>query len=100
MIFECFSKEVFQMKQLLLRILVLFLAILTAPPALEQKTRINWTAVAAAQTDMYLAQKQELFKKNALAIHLIHIPSNSRLIHSILVSEIAFSFIDVNHLAH
>src|SRR5437016_12175772 len=87
------------MKQLSLRFLVLFLAILTAPPALAQKTRINWTAVTGAQSGMFLAQQEGLFKKNGLDIELIHIPSSSRAIQAILAGEIAFSFMDGNNEA-
>src|SRR5436853_1328176 len=85
------------MKQLSLRFLVLFLAILTAPPALAQKTRINWTAVTGAQSGMFLAQQEGLFKKNGLDVELIHIPSSSRGIQAILAGEIAFSFMDGNN---
>src|SRR5207247_2272621 len=85
------------MKQLSLRFLILFLAILTAPPALAQKTRINWTAVTGAQSSMFLAQQEGLFKKNDLDIELIHIPSSSRAIQAILAGEIAFSFMDGNN---
>src|SRR6266480_532723 len=87
------------MKQLSLRFLILFLAILTAPPALAQKTRINWTAVTGAQSGMFLAQQEGLFKKNGLDIELIHIPSSSRAIQAILAGEIAFSFMYGNNEA-
>jgi NitT/TauT family transport system substrate-binding protein len=87
------------MKQLSLRFLVLFLAILIASPALAQKTRINWTAVTGAQSGMFLAQQEGLFKKNGLDIELIHIPSSSRAIQAILAGEIAFSFMDGNNEA-
>src|SRR5436309_8108454 len=87
------------MKQLSLRFLILFLAILTAPPALAQKARINWTAVTGAQSGMFLAQQEGLFKKNGLDIELIHIPSSSRAIQAILAGEIAFSFMDGNNEA-
>src|SRR6266542_6879444 len=87
------------MKQLSLRFLVLFLAILTAPPALAQKTRINWTAVTGAQSGMFMAQQEGLFKKNGLDVELIHIPSSSRGIQAILAGEIAFSFMDGSNAA-
>src|SRR6266705_3497109 len=88
------------MKKISLRFLVLFLSILIAPPALAQmKTRINWTAVTGAQSGMFLAQQEGLFKKNGLDIELIHIPSSSRAIQAILAGEIAFSFMDGNNEA-
>ena len=58
------------------------------------KTRINWTAVTGAQSGMFMAQQEGLFKKNGLEVELIHIPSSSRGIQAILAGEIAFSFMD------
>src|SRR5437868_9906327 len=86
------------MKHLSLRFLVLFLATLIATPVLPQmKTRINCTAVTGAQSGMFTAQQEGLFKKNGLDVELIHIPSSSRGIQAILAGEIAFSFMDGNN---
>jgi NitT/TauT family transport system substrate-binding protein len=60
----------------------------------QTKTRINWTAVTGAQSGMFMAQQEGLFKKNGLEVELIHIPSSSRGIQAILAGEIAFSFMD------
>src|SRR5215475_15762828 len=60
----------------------------------QTKTRINWTAVTGAQSGMFMAQQEGLFKKNSLDVELIHIPSSSRGIQAILAGEIAFSFMD------
>ena len=69
--------------------------LLAATPALAQtKTRINWTAVTGAQSGMFMAQQEGLFKKNGLDVELVHIPSSSRGIQTILAGEIAFSFMD------
>jgi NitT/TauT family transport system substrate-binding protein len=88
------------MKQLSLRFLVLALAILIASPAWAQvKARINWTAVTGAQSGLFMAQQDGLFKKNGLDVELIHIPSSSRAIQAILAGEIAFSFMDGNNEA-
>jgi NitT/TauT family transport system substrate-binding protein len=88
------------MKQLSLRFLVLALAILIASPAWAQvKARINWTAVTGAQSGLFMAQQEGLFKKNGLDVELIHIPSSSRAIQAILAGEIAFSFMDGNNEA-
>jgi NitT/TauT family transport system substrate-binding protein len=71
------------------------LAILTATSAWAQKAvRINWTAVTGAQSGMFMAQQEGLFKKNGLEVELIHIPSSSRGIQAILAGEISFSFMD------
>lgn len=59
-----------------------------------QTVRINWTAVTGAQSGMFMAQQEGLFKKNGIDVELIHIPSSSRGIQAILAGEIAFSFMD------
>lgn len=48
------------------------------------KARINWTAVTGAQSGVFIAQQEGLFKKNGLDVELIHIPSSSRGIQAIL----------------
>ncbi|HKX83428.1 MAG TPA: ABC transporter substrate-binding protein [Pyrinomonadaceae bacterium] len=68
-----------------------------AMPASAQSVRpvrINWTAVTGAQSGMFMAQQEGLFKKHGLDVELIHIPSSSRGIQAILAGEIAFSFMD------
>jgi NitT/TauT family transport system substrate-binding protein len=66
----------------------------TTPGGAQTKTRINWTAVTGAQSGMFMAQQEGLFKKNSLDVELVHIPSSSRGIQTILAGEIAFSFMD------
>lgn len=58
------------------------------------KARINWTAVTGAQSGVFIAQQEGLFKKNGLEVELLHIPSSSRGIQAILAGEIAFSYMD------
>ncbi len=65
----------------------------------QTKTRINWTAVTGAQSGMFMAQQEGLFKKNGLEVELIHLPSSSRGIQAILAGEIAFSFMDGSNAA-
>jgi NitT/TauT family transport system substrate-binding protein len=77
--------------------LVLFFVWLAAPAVAQVKTRINWTAVTGAQSGMFIAQQEGLFKKNGVDVELIHIPSSSRAIQAILAGEIAFSFMDGNN---
>lgn len=62
--------------------------------AAQNPVRINWTAVTGAQSGLFMAKQENLFKKNGLDVELVHIPSSSRGIQSILAGEIAFSFID------
>lgn len=59
-----------------------------------ETVRINWTAVTGAQSGMFMAKQENLFKKNGLDVELLHIPSSSRGIQAILAGEIAFSFMD------
>ena len=60
--------------------------------------RINWTAVTGAQSGMFMAQQEGLFKKNGLDVELLHISSSSRGIQAILAGEIAFSYMDGSNL--
>jgi NitT/TauT family transport system substrate-binding protein len=74
---------------------LLLLSLLLAVPSLAQEpVRVNWTAVTGAQSGMFRAQQEGLFKKNGIHVELIHIPSSSRGIQAILAGEIAFSFMD------
>ena len=83
------------MKIQLLFFLMAGLPFLAASPAAGQNpVRINWTAVTGAQSGMFMAKQEGLFKKNSLDVELIHIPSSSRGIQAILAGEIAFSFMD------
>jgi NitT/TauT family transport system substrate-binding protein len=83
-------------KIFLLAVVTLFLALVTGAQA-QNRVRINWTAVTGAQSGMFMAQQEGLFKKNGLDVELIHIPSSSRAIQTILAGEIAFSFMDGNN---
>ncbi len=65
----------------------------------QNPVRINWTAVTGAQSGMFMAQQEKLFKKYGLDVELLHIPSSSRGIQAILAGEIAFSFMDGSNAA-
>ena len=80
-------------------VISLILASLASPAWAQMKARINWTAVTGAQSGMFIAQQEGLFKKNGLEVELIHIPSSSRGIQAILAGEIAFSFMDGSNAA-
>jgi NitT/TauT family transport system substrate-binding protein len=83
------------MKQPMWMFAVVVALVLLSPPASAQmKARINWTAVTGAQSGMFMAQQEGLFKKHGVDVELIHIPSSSRGIQAILAGEIAFSFMD------
>jgi NitT/TauT family transport system substrate-binding protein len=68
--------------------------LLSAKAAAQNPVRFNWTAVTGAQSGLFMAQQEKLFKKNGLEVELLHIPSSSRGIQAILAGEIAFSFMD------
>ena len=65
----------------------------------QTPVRINWTAVTGAQSGIFMAKQENLFKKHGLDVELLHIPSSSRAIQAILAGEIAFSFMDGNNAA-
>jgi NitT/TauT family transport system substrate-binding protein len=83
------------MKRRYISSFLLLLTLFVAIPALAQNpVRINWTAVTGAQSGMFMAHQEGLFKKHGVDVELIHIPSSSRGIQAILASEISFSFMD------
>lgn len=90
----------FVMKRLSLTAGFFLMPLLLVAPVLAQKNvRINWTAVTGAQSGVYVAQEEGLFKKNGLDVELIHIPSSSRGIQAILAGELAFSYMDGSNAA-
>jgi NitT/TauT family transport system substrate-binding protein len=81
--------------QLSVLVLSLFVPLLLATHSQAQmKVRINWTAVTGAQSGVYIAQEEGIFKKHGLDVELIHIPSSSRGIQAILAGEIGMSYMD------
>jgi NitT/TauT family transport system substrate-binding protein len=87
-----------RLKLITLLISVFFLAP-AMPVSAQSPVRINWTAVTGAQSGMFMAKQEGLFKKHGLDVELIHIPSSSRGIQAILAGEIAFSFMDGSNFA-
>lgn len=64
-------------------------------PALAQlKVRLNWSAIAAGQSGIWIAQEEGLFRKHGLDVELLHIPSSSRIIQTMLAGEISISYVD------
>ena len=80
--------------RLVFSIIILSFAASTALVLAQSPVRVNWTAVTGAQSGMFMAQQEGLFKKHGLDVELIHIASSSRGIQAILAGEIAFSFMD------
>lgn len=78
---------------------LLFALLCAAPAHAQRAVRINWTAVTGAQSGMFMAKQENLFKKHGLDVELIHIPSSSRGIQAILAGEIDFSFMDGSNAA-
>jgi NitT/TauT family transport system substrate-binding protein len=74
--------------------MMLWSLILSAQAGAQIPVRINWTAVTGAQSGMFMAQQEGIFKKNGLDVELLHISSSSRGIQAILAGEIAFSYMD------
>src|SRR4249919_3459157 len=68
--------------------------LLSAQVGAQIPVRINWTAVTGAQSGMFMAQQEGIFKKNGLDVELLHISSSSRGIQAILAGELAFSYMD------
>ena len=80
-------------------LLIALAALSGAPAAAQSPVRINWTAVTGAQSGIFMANQERLFKKHGLDVELIHIPSSSRGIQAIMAGEIAFSFMDGSNAA-
>ena len=79
----------------MVKLIIIFLMVLFSFQAEAQiPVRINWTAVTGAQSGMFMAQQEGIFKKNGLDVELLHIASSSRGIQAILAGEIAFSYMD------
>ena len=74
--------------------IVLLLAAFIAPASAQLKVRVNWSAIAAGQSGIWIAHDEGLFKKNGLDVELLHIPSSSRIIQTMLAGEIAISYVD------
>jgi NitT/TauT family transport system substrate-binding protein len=79
----------------IVKLTVVFLTVVFSVQAEAQiPVRINWTAVTGAQSGMFMAQQEGIFKKNGLDVELLHISSSSRGIQAILAGELAFSYMD------
>ena len=79
-----------------MRLLFTVLALLTFfdVGSAQMKVRVNWSAIAAGQSGIRIAHEEGLFKKNGLDVELLHIPSSSLIIQTILAGEVAISYVD------
>jgi ABC-type nitrate/sulfonate/bicarbonate transport system substrate-binding protein len=72
-----------------LSMLSLLIVLVSTPAATAQtKIRVNWAAVIGVMSGIWVAYDEGLFKKNGLDVELLHIPSTSRAIQSMLSGEI------------
>src|SRR5215468_472640 len=79
----------------LLTLWLLGLLLASVPASWAQmKVRVNWSATAAGQSGFWVAYEDGIFKKNGLEVELLHIPSSSRAIQTMLAGEIAISYLD------
>ncbi|MBM2805362.1 MAG: hypothetical protein HW419_3255 [Deltaproteobacteria bacterium] len=74
--------------------LVIIAALYITPAAAQMKVRVNWSAIAAGQSGIWIANDEGIFKRNGLDVELLHIPSSSRIIQTMLAGEIAISYVD------
>jgi ABC-type nitrate/sulfonate/bicarbonate transport system substrate-binding protein len=72
---------------------VIFLATANSAGA-QQKIRLNWGAISGVMSAIWVAQEEGLFRKHGLDLELIHIPSTSRAIQSMLSGEIHYTTAD------
>ncbi len=73
---------------------LLNLAALCSSSWAQMKVRLNWSATAGTQSGFWVAYEEGIFKKNGLEVELLHIPSSSRAIQTILAGEIGISYGD------
>jgi len=60
----------------------------------QMKARFNWTSPASNLSGSWVAHEEGFFKKNGLEVEMLHIPSTSRAIQTMLAGEVAFSYTD------
>jgi NitT/TauT family transport system substrate-binding protein len=60
----------------------------------DTRVRVNWGAVSGVMSTIWVAYDNGIFKKNGLDVELLHIPSTSRAIQSMLAGEIQFTTAD------
>jgi len=66
--------------------------VLPAPANSQMKARVAWTSFASNMSGTWVAQEEGLFRKNGLEVELVHIPSTSRAIQTLLAGELAYTY--------
>ena len=74
--------------------LVVFILATVVCADAQTKVRVNWGAISGVMSGIWVAQEEGLFRKNGLEVELLHIPSTSRSIQSMLSGEIHFNTAD------
>jgi ABC-type nitrate/sulfonate/bicarbonate transport system substrate-binding protein len=88
--FSSKQPEAPNMKQFNIAVALVIATAIPANLAAQMKTRIAWTSFASNMAGTWVAQEEGLFKKNGVETELVHIPSTSRAIQTMLAGEIAF----------
>lgn len=73
---------------------LLLCAVLPPRANSQMKARVAWTSFASNMSGTWVAREEELFKKNGLEVELVHIPSTSRAIQTLLAGELAYTYMD------
>ena len=81
-------------RRLMCGALTVLFGVFAMPAWAQMKVRVNWSAIAAGQSGIWIAHEEGLFRKNGLEVELLHIPSSSRIIQTMLAGEIAISYVD------
>jgi len=68
--------------------------VLPAPANSQMKARVAWTSFASNMSGTWVALEEGLFRKNGLEVELVHIPSTSRAIQTLLAGELAYTYMD------
>src|SRR5690348_222504 len=61
------------------------------------KARVAWTSFASNMSGTWVAREEGLFRKNGLEVELVHIPSTSRAIQTLLAGELAYTYYGRTH---
>ena len=75
-------------------IAVVVLVLIPSYASAQLKTRFNWTSPASNLSGSWVAYEEGFFKKHGLDLELLHIPSTSMAIQTMLAGEVAFSYTD------
>lgn len=82
------------MKSIVIVILIILMAAMSTPAGAQMKARVAWTSFASNMSGTWVAQEEGLFNKNGLEVELVHIPSTSRAIQTLLAGELAYTYMD------